>query len=131
MSANASSIEKKLENAARLRKWKSQTKLSQVPVNQFGRAARKTICKMLKIPRSTVGTNDELFDLFKTLDDELDEWRKQPNRKRVSKTSLTAELQDECRALRSALAEQAAALNLLVYLEDHGVSLRAEPISRL
>jgi hypothetical protein len=127
MSANASSIEKKRDNAARLRKWKSQTKISQVPVNQFGKAARKTICEMLKIPTSTVGTNDEVFTLFKALDDELDEWLKQPNRERVSKTSLTAQLQDECRALRRDLAEQAAAMNLLSYLEDHGVALRAEP----
>ena len=130
MSANASSLEKKLENAARLRTWKFQTNLSQVPVNQFGKAARKTICAMLKIPTSTVQTNDELFKLFKTLDDELDEWRKQPNRKRVSKKSLTAELQDECRTLRSALAEQGTAMKLLQYLEDNGISLRAEPISR-
>ncbi|EEA03485.1 hypothetical protein BH160DRAFT_1166 [Burkholderia sp. H160] len=130
MSANASSLKKKLENAARLRTWKSQTKLSQVPVNQFGKAARKTICEMLKIPTSTVQTNDELFNLFKTLDDELDDWRKQPNRKRVSKKSLTAELQDECRTLRSALAEQGTAMKRLQYLEDNGISLRAEPISR-
>jgi hypothetical protein len=130
MSANASSIEKKLENAARLRTWMSQNKINQVPVNQFGKAARKTICQMLKIPTSTVGTNDELFNLFKTLDDELEEWRKQPNRKRVSKTSLTVELQDECRALRSALVEQGTAMKLLQYLEDYGASLRAESISR-
>lgn len=130
MSANASSLDKKLENAARLSTWMSQTKIGQVPVNQFGKAARKTICEMLNIPTSTVGTNDELFNLFKTLDDKLEEWRKQPNRKRVSKMSLTAELQDECRALRSALAEQSTAMKLLQYLEDNGVSLRVEPISR-
>lgn len=129
MSANASSLEKKLENATRLRTWKSQTKLSQVPVNQFGKAARKTICAMLKIPTSTVQTNNELFKLFKTLDDELDEWRKQPNTKRVATRSLTEELQDECQTLRSALAEQGTAMKLLQYLEDNGISLRAKPIS--
>jgi len=129
LSANTSSIGKKLENAARLRTWKAQTGLNQIPVNQFGKAARKTICEMLKIPPSTVGTNDELFNLFKALDDELDEWRKQQNRKRVSKKSLTAELQDECRTLRIALAEQGAAIKRLQYLEDNGIALRAEPIS--
>ncbi|MEC5407088.1 hypothetical protein VOM14_16200 [Paraburkholderia sp. MPAMCS5] len=130
MSTKASSLEKKFENAARLRTWMSKTSLAQVPVNQFGKAARTPICKTLKIPPSTVQTNGELAALFKVLDANLEEWRKQPNRKRLPKVSLTEELQDECRALRSALAEQGTAMKLLQYLEDNGLVLRAEPISR-
>lgn len=122
------SLVKAATNLSRLQEWKSKMDLSQVPCNQFGRVARLTICKIVGIPRSTIGSNEQIRMLFEAWDEEIEETRKralgesdvQPTRK-----SFTRELQDKCNALRTALDAQSAVIRRLEYLEDTGLPMRS------
>ncbi|MGF6410092.1 hypothetical protein [Paraburkholderia sp. MM5482-R1] len=52
------------------------TYLRDIPRNQWGMANRAKICSALHIPRSTIGSNNELYSVFDTLDRAL---RRLPN----------------------------------------------------
>lgn len=52
----------------KLEKYIKNTPLATVPINQFKKASRKSICKELKITYSTIGSNAKLAALFEGLD---------------------------------------------------------------
>lgn len=55
-------------NAIRLEKWIKATPISKVPLNQFGEVAKLSVCRILSIPYSTLGTNKKIKELFSNLD---------------------------------------------------------------
>lgn len=60
------------ENAERVENWIASTPLRDVPPNQFGRAAVKTILEdILGIPRSTLKSNRAIALAFEALDARL------------------------------------------------------------
>lgn len=68
---NRNSQAKGVENAEKLEAWIRATPLSKVPLNSHGESAKRTICLLLNIPRSTIGTNSAIEELFSKLDAKL------------------------------------------------------------
>lgn len=97
------------DKAIKLRAWIKQTALKDVPRNCSGRSSKLTICRILKISRSTIGTNKAIREIFEELDSKLVQLFPQPNelqRENIPPTGslLLAELLAENDDLRSALA---------------------------
>lgn len=111
------------ENAFRLEKWIKTTAISKVPLNQFGQAAKLSICRILNIPYSTVGTNKKLSELFSELNTLIKSDSLHPISSQKQKNDGPApspfymqmtDLLAENEALKNKLAR-------LQYLEDTGI----------
>ena len=59
------------EHAASLQSWVMKTPLNIVPRNRSGRSSKTAICKILKIPPSTIGSNTRIRNIFESLDRKL------------------------------------------------------------
>jgi hypothetical protein len=59
------------ENAEKLEQWIRKTPLRKIPLNSRGMSAKRTICKLIGISPSTIGTNAAIKVLFCALDEKL------------------------------------------------------------
>jgi hypothetical protein len=69
--ARNTSKEKGIANAQRLDAWIKSTPLAEVPRNVSGTSAKTTICRILKIPPSTIQSNPLIARSFEDLDKKL------------------------------------------------------------
>lgn len=60
-----------LESIKKMEEYIKNTPIPKIPINQFKRASRKSICKILDITYSTIGSNAALAELFAELDTSL------------------------------------------------------------
>lgn len=58
-------------NAKMLGEWVSATPLKDVPRNHSGKSSKLAICRLLGISSSTIGTNNQIREIFEILDSRL------------------------------------------------------------
>jgi hypothetical protein len=107
------------QHAEALKHWITTTDLCDIPLNQFGRAARASICKILKIARSSVGSNESIARLFSELDAKLAAGKFDTTTHNLTPSKIR-ELLAINRTLIEENAKQRAKIERLSYLEDTG-----------
>jgi hypothetical protein len=112
------------ENVELLQNWARDTPLRHVPLNQFGTVARSRVCKLNKIPTSTVRTNPHIKEFFEKLD-ALIATNLAVSRTTDASTSLRSNEAKELRAenvlLARRLQDSELHLQRLRYLEDFAI----------
>lgn len=101
------------ESVTKMEEYIKNTPIPKIPINQFKRASKKSICKILDITYSTIGSNAALAELFAQLDTSLGF---QPKEQKINQSkdlqtlretigqleNRIKTLEEENRALRSA-----------------------------
>ena len=117
---NRNSQAKGAENAKKLKEWIRTTPLGKIPLNSRGESAKRTVCVLLGISPSTIGTNPALKELFLALDAKL--LTRKDEVKEISETSGSVELSSADLAYVLAELEQLRASNArLRHLDGTGV----------
>jgi hypothetical protein len=110
------------DNAILVRQWIESTDLATVPVNQFGTAARTSICKILKISRSSIGSNPLIKQLFDELDRKLSHAGKAAGPRTLLEKEMDR-LSEINNSLLQELEDARACADRLQYLEDTAILL--------